>query len=299
FLPFFLPSWQELCNETQVNLRSSMFSPYTTLGNFFFSSKFKEEICLDLSKSTKTRSMTPDDTLVERNLEIERNKLRFASTGKICRRKRRGLSDPVRTPKSLKKLMFDDDTAPPVSGTIIVGPEGNTNQKGPSVDIDPTLNFVEVTEEAREELARIENKIGDYICRLCKIQYNDAFALAQHRCSRIVHLSYVCSECDKVFNCPANLASHRRWHQPRAQHKSQNAEDKRKPTQKHDSTSDCQNNNSPMRSSNGILSDYPTYACWKCFKTFSLLIDMHRHNCSFGNISPSPRNLSPIRRTGT
>ena len=23
-----------------------------------------------------------------------------------------------------------------------------------------------------------------------------------------------CSECDKVFNCPANLASHKRWHRP-------------------------------------------------------------------------------------
>lgn len=26
-----------------------------------------------------------------------------------------------------------------------------------------------------------------------------------------------CPECDKVFNCPANLASHRRWHKPRPQ----------------------------------------------------------------------------------
>ena len=24
-----------------------------------------------------------------------------------------------------------------------------------------------------------------------------------------------CSECDKIFNCPANLASHKRWHQPK------------------------------------------------------------------------------------
>ena len=28
----------------------------------------------------------------------------------------------------------------------------------------------------------------------------------------ISHL--VCPECDKTFNCPANLASHRRWHKP-------------------------------------------------------------------------------------
>lgn len=48
-------------------------------------------------------------------------------------------------------------------------------------DIEPSFNFVEATPEARAELEKIENKIGDYICQLCKEFYEDAFQLAQHR----------------------------------------------------------------------------------------------------------------------
>ncbi|XP_054264839.1 insulinoma-associated protein 1-like [Macrosteles quadrilineatus] len=118
--------------------------------------------------------------------------------------------------KAVRKLSFDEDTTSPVSGTIIKRLEDDDPplvvRKG---DIDPAYNVVEVTEEAKAELAKIENRIGDYICRLCKEMYDDAFSLAQHRCSRIVHVEYRCPECDKVFNCPANLASHQRWHRPR------------------------------------------------------------------------------------
>ncbi|XP_050404748.1 insulinoma-associated protein 1a [Patella vulgata] len=117
--------------------------------------------------------------------------------------------------KAIRRINFDLDTTSPVSGTIIK--EFSDGEEGRVVcgDIEPSFNLVEVTPEARAELEKIENKIGDYICQLCKEFHEDAFQLAQHRCSRIVHVEYRCPECDKVFNCPANLASHRRWHKPK------------------------------------------------------------------------------------
>ncbi|XP_072929501.1 uncharacterized protein [Epargyreus clarus] len=122
---------------------------------------------------------------------------------------------PLKKSKAVRKLMFDEDKTSPVSGTIIrdlAEDETLVVRKG---DIDPAFNVVEVTDEAKALIASIDNRLGRYICRLCRRLYSDAFALAQHRCSRIVHIEYRCPECDKVFNCPANLASHRRWHKPR------------------------------------------------------------------------------------
>lgn len=129
--------------------------------------------------------------------------------------RKRGPTEDHKPPRPKKKharrLKFDEDTSSPVSGTVILGPD----EALVSGDIDPAFNVVEVTEEARAELAKIENKLGPYQCKLCQQMHDDAFQLAQHRCSRIAHVEYRCPECEKRFSCPANLASHRRWHKPR------------------------------------------------------------------------------------
>lgn len=118
--------------------------------------------------------------------------------------------------KAVRKLKFDENKSSPVSGTIIRTldeiEQDNCHESG---DIDPQYNIVEVTDEAKAEIAAIPNVIGAYACKLCQNEFEDAFGLARHRCSCIVLLEYRCPECGKRFNCPANLASHRRWHKPK------------------------------------------------------------------------------------
>ncbi|KAF1751419.1 hypothetical protein GCK72_017973 [Caenorhabditis remanei] len=131
-------------------------------------------------------------------------------------RKRQLASEPKKT--KLRKLHEDTVTSSPVSG-MFIKKETDVKcveelQKEADM-LDETAAYVEVTEESRQKIDEIPNVIGDCICRLCKVKYDDVFKLAQHKCPRIAHEEYKCPDCDKVFSCPANLASHRRWHKPR------------------------------------------------------------------------------------
>ncbi|XP_023302147.2 serine/threonine-protein kinase pakF [Lucilia cuprina] len=189
-------------------------------------------------------------------------------------------SRPYKTHKTERKRMklrkhmsLDEETISPVSGTIIRKLRDDEELVVRKGDIDPAFNVVEVTEEAKAILASIDNKIGAYLCQLCRTLYDDAFKLAQHRCPRIVHIEYKCSECEKVFNCPANLASHRRWHKPKSEILANSQSKKRAHAERNSQTG----SNSSDKIDDGVDGIFP---CNQCGKTFRRHAYLKKHQAS-------------------
>ncbi|XP_058235654.1 insulinoma-associated protein 1a [Hemibagrus wyckioides] len=186
--------------------------------------------------------------------------------------------------KAIRKLQFEDEvTTSPVLGLRI--------KEGP----------VEQKPSARSGL---DKPLGEFVCRLCGEAYADPFALAQHRCSRIVRVEYRCPECDKAFSCPANLASHRRWHKPKQLTATGNDGTDKKPRTPDDTNKDVQgelererDTPSPGASESGSGSDSDgMYECQRCARKFKRQAYLKKHVLTHhGPLSASRESHAPLQ----
>ncbi|XP_029903245.1 insulinoma-associated protein 1a [Myripristis murdjan] len=172
--------------------------------------------------------------------------------------------------KAIRKLHFEDDvTTSPVLGLKIK--EAPADQKAP-----------------RPQPPGGDNALGEFVCQLCREAYADPFALAQHKCSRIVRVEYRCPECDKVFSCPANLASHRRWHKPKPQSGASGAQnaglesDKATASEKAalDEAKDSSDRDTPSPGPSESGSEEGLYDCNHCGKKFKRQAYLRKHIAS-------------------
>ncbi|XP_071400688.1 insulinoma-associated protein 1a [Centroberyx affinis] len=179
--------------------------------------------------------------------------------------------------KAIRKLHFEDDvTTSPVLGLKI---------KEAPADLKPV----------RPQPAGGDNPLGEFVCQLCREAYADPFALAQHKCSRIVRVEYRCPECDKVFSCPANLASHRRWHKPKPQSGAPGAQNAGLESEKvsasdkaaADEAKDCSDRDTPSPGPSESGSEEGLYDCNHCGKKFKRQAYLRKHLTS-QHASPKP-----------
>uniref|UniRef100_A0A3Q0SCM0 Insulinoma-associated 1a n=1 Tax=Amphilophus citrinellus TaxID=61819 RepID=A0A3Q0SCM0_AMPCI len=173
---------------------------------------------------------------------------------------------PSKKTKAIRKLHFEDDvTTSPVLGLKIK--EAPVDQKPP-----------------RPQSAGGDHvPLGEFVCQLCREAYADPFALAQHKCSRIVRVEYRCPECDKVFSCPANLASHRRWHKPKPQSGAQNAQSEKVAASgkaASDEARDSSDRDTPSPEPSDSGSEDGLYDCNQCGKRFKRQAYLRKHLAS-------------------
>uniref|UniRef100_A0A8B9K2R1 C2H2-type domain-containing protein n=1 Tax=Astyanax mexicanus TaxID=7994 RepID=A0A8B9K2R1_ASTMX len=152
------------------------------------------------------------------------------------------------------------------------------------VTTSPVLGL-RIKEEEPEEVSKrsfgSSGALGEFMCQLCKERYPDPLSLAHHKCSRIVRVEYRCDECDKAFSCPANLASHRRWHKPKGAAGLSDAESRLSPQPQ------------PQQSSPPSEDDTP-FGCPQCSKRFRRQAYLRKHLALHGrkaasaNQAPSP-----------
>lgn len=184
---------------------------------------------------------------------------------------------PSKKTKAIRKLHFEDDvTTSPVLGLKIKeAPQGALPPGGDSIPL------------------------GEFVCQLCREAYADPFALAQHKCSRIVRVEYRCPECDKVFSCPANLASHRRWHKPKAQSgaagaQSENDKAAASGSAAADDAKDCSDRDTPSPEPSESGSEEGLYDCNHCGKKFKRQAYLRKHVASqHGSPSPAEDDDAP------
>ncbi|XP_061699969.1 insulinoma-associated protein 1b [Syngnathoides biaculeatus] len=167
-------------------------------------------------------------------------------------------------PKAIRKLNFEDEmTTSPVLGLKI--------KEGP----------LEAKPGAHASGSGANKPLGEFVCQLCKEAYADPFALAQHKCSRIVRVEYRCPECDKMFSCPANLASHRRWHKPRSGGASAGPPPSKPAPAGVKSASeeakDASDRDTPSPSLSESGSDEGSYDCHLCGKRFKRQAYLRKH----------------------
>eukprot|EP00058_Branchiostoma_floridae_P024681 XP_002610171.1 hypothetical protein BRAFLDRAFT_279615 [Branchiostoma floridae] len=184
---------------------------------------------------------------------------------------------PIKKSKAVRKINFDEDTTSPVLGLRITQAPAEQEKQKDKDKGDSNNNSSKTTNSTNKKPGG-----GAFVCQLCKEEYTDPFTLAQHKCSRIVRVEYRCPECDKVFNCPANLASHRRWHKPRpTESPNSRFSAASSPSRTHSDSGSHRSTPSPHTDAShhrdSVHADTPWFECDRCGKKFRRQAYLRKH----------------------